>query len=53
MPSRILQGWETETYTIFAVYPSRHQLPPKVRTFIDFLVERFGRNASWEPGGRD
>jgi len=47
---RILPGWETETFTIFAVYPSRHQLPSKVRTFVDFLVERFGRNRYWETG---
>jgi DNA-binding transcriptional LysR family regulator len=36
--------------TIFAVYPSRQFLPPKVRTFIDFMVERFGDNPYWDRG---
>jgi DNA-binding transcriptional LysR family regulator len=31
---------------IFAVYPSRRHLPPKVRALVDFLVERF-REPPW------
>ena len=48
--SRILEGWETDDSTIYAVYPSRQFLTPKVRSFIDFLVERFGQNPYWDKG---
>jgi DNA-binding transcriptional LysR family regulator len=48
---RILEGWEVgEESTIHAVYPSRQFLTPKVRSFIDFLLERFGRNPYWDKG---
>jgi DNA-binding transcriptional LysR family regulator len=47
---RVLEGWEADDLTIFAVYPSRQFLPPKVRTFIDFMVERFGDNPYWDRG---
>lgn len=47
---RVLEGWEAEALTIFAVYPSRQFLPPKVRTFIDFMVQRFGDNPFWDRG---
>jgi DNA-binding transcriptional LysR family regulator len=47
---RILEGWETEESTLYAVYPSRQFLTPKVRSFVDFLVERFGRNPYWDEG---
>lgn len=45
---RVLQGWEADELTIFAVYPTRQFLPPKVRSFIDFLVERFGPEPYWD-----
>jgi DNA-binding transcriptional LysR family regulator len=45
---RVLEGWEPEGFTIYAVYPSRQFLTPKVRTFIDFLIERFGDNPYWD-----
>jgi DNA-binding transcriptional LysR family regulator len=45
---RILEGWEADELTIFAVYPSRQFLTPKVRSFIDFLVERFGPEPYWD-----
>ena len=45
---RILEGWEADEITIFAVYPSRQFLAPKVRSFIDFLVERFGPEPYWD-----
>lgn len=38
-----LQDWRTVTTTLYAVYPSRQHLAPKIRAFIDFLVEEFGR----------
>jgi DNA-binding transcriptional LysR family regulator len=44
---RILTDWETDELGVFAVYPNRKFLPPKVRNFIDFLVERFGPEPYW------
>jgi len=42
---QILEDWETDEFSLFAVFASRQFLPPKVRSFIDFLVEYFGRQA--------
>lgn len=36
--------------TILAVYPSRRHLSAKVRTFVDYLVEKFGDNPYWDRG---
>ena len=47
----ILPDWESDEFTMFAVYPSRKFLPPKVRSFIDFLGERFSPERNWELGG--
>ena len=33
---------------IYAVYPHQSHLPPKVRTFIDFLVNRFRKECRWD-----
>lgn len=33
---------------IAAVYPSRRHLSAKVRTFVDFLAERFAREQPWK-----
>jgi len=32
----------------YAVYPPNRHLPLKVRSLIDFLVERFGDNPYWD-----
>lgn len=45
---RILSEWETDEFSVFAVYPHRKYLPPKVRSFIDFLAERFGPEPYWD-----
>lgn len=45
---RILPDWEADELSVFAVYPHRKYLPPKVRSFIDFLAERFGPEPYWE-----
>ena len=45
---RILPGWEVDELSIFAVYPHRKFLPPKVRSFIDFLAERWGPEPEWD-----
>jgi DNA-binding transcriptional LysR family regulator len=45
---RILLDWEADELSVFAVYPHRKFLPPKVRSFIDFLAERFGPEPYWD-----
>ena len=45
---RMLPDWEPDEFTMFAVYPSRKFLSPKVRSFVDFLVERFGPEPYWD-----
>ena len=47
---RILPDWQADEYSVFAVYPHRQFLPPKVRSFIDFLAERFGPEPYWDEG---
>ena len=46
--TRVLPAWEAESATVYAVYPSRQFLAPKVRSFVDFLVERFGSDPGWD-----
>jgi DNA-binding transcriptional LysR family regulator len=36
-----LDDWSTVQTTLYAVYPSRQHLAPKVRAFLDFLAEEF------------
>ena len=33
---------------LYAVYAHQRHLPPKVRAFVDFLVERFGPGGRWD-----
>lgn len=40
----VMPGWHGPTLDLNAVFPARETLPPKVRVFIDFLVERLGRD---------
>jgi DNA-binding transcriptional LysR family regulator len=44
---RLLPEWEADTFWAYAVYPHRQFLLPKVRTFIDFMVEFFGSEPYW------
>jgi DNA-binding transcriptional LysR family regulator len=38
------------TQTLWAIYPSARELAPKVRVFIDWMVERFGPEPYWDRG---
>jgi len=40
---------DPETYPLFALMPPGHNQAPKVRAFIDFLIERLG-SAPWRKG---
>jgi DNA-binding transcriptional LysR family regulator len=42
----ILQDFKPAPYSIYAVYPSRRHLSAKVRTFVDFLADRFAKTAA-------
>jgi len=44
---RLLPEFEPVRGPIAAVYPSRRHLSAKVRTFVDFLAERFAREQPW------
>jgi DNA-binding transcriptional LysR family regulator len=41
LPEYMLEGWQ-----LFLHYPSRKQLPARVRVFVDFCVEHFGGHAN-------
>jgi DNA-binding transcriptional LysR family regulator len=43
---QLLPGWQSDSLSIYAVYANREYLPPKVRSFIDFLAEWFERTAA-------
>jgi DNA-binding transcriptional LysR family regulator len=45
---RVLKDHRMPELGIYAVYPQRAHVPPKVKAFVDFLVERFARRAHWE-----
>lgn len=44
---QILKDWETDDFSLFAVYANRQFLPMKVRSFIDFLLEYIGPQPYW------
>jgi DNA-binding transcriptional LysR family regulator len=44
---RLLPDFEPVRSPIAAVYPSRRHLSAKVRTFVEFLSERFAREQPW------
>lgn len=47
---RVLQAFETEPYTVHALYPHSRHLATKVRVLVDFLVERYRGTPHWEKG---
>jgi DNA-binding transcriptional LysR family regulator len=42
-----LRNGDTEG-AIYAVYPHRKQVSPKVRAFVDFMIEYIGNPPYWE-----
>jgi DNA-binding transcriptional LysR family regulator len=45
--ARLLPGYAPARSPIAAVYPSRRHLSAKVRTFVEFLAERFAQHQEW------
>jgi DNA-binding transcriptional LysR family regulator len=44
----VLDDYAAPALSIRAVYPHSRHLSAKVRTFVDFLAARFGREPPWE-----
>jgi len=44
----VLTNFKARELTVYAVYPERKYLAPKVRVFIDFFRERFGPEPYWD-----
>ncbi len=44
----ILEPFVVQDAGVYAVYPHSRHLSPKVRAFVDFLVERFGPVPYWD-----
>lgn len=44
----VLQDYEIEPISVYAVYPHRRHLATRVRAFVDFLSDRFGDIPYWD-----
>ena len=44
----VLADYKLHSMYAYAVYPANRHLPLKVRSLIDFLVERFGNDPYWD-----
>lgn len=44
----MLPEYEDDPISVYAVYPHRRHLSPRVRAFVDFLADRFGENPYWD-----
>ncbi|MEM8788421.1 MAG: LysR family transcriptional regulator [Pseudomonadota bacterium] len=45
---RLLPDYIHSASSIYAIYPERRNLAPKIRAFLDFLTEAFAKTAPWE-----
>ncbi|HKU12845.1 MAG TPA: LysR family transcriptional regulator [Steroidobacteraceae bacterium] len=46
----VLCKFKPQELAVYAVYPERRNLMPKVRAFVDFLAATFGPQPPWEQG---
>jgi DNA-binding transcriptional LysR family regulator len=44
----VLRRYTARELSVYAVFPERKYLAPKVRAFIDFFAERFGPEPNWD-----
>jgi DNA-binding transcriptional LysR family regulator len=44
----ILTDYVPQDAALYALYPHARYLSPKVRLFVDFLVERFANKPYWD-----
>lgn len=47
---RVLERLKMPELGVYAIYPERRSLSPKVRAFIDFCVQNFGPEPYWDRG---
>jgi DNA-binding transcriptional LysR family regulator len=47
---QVLPEWRSDPAPVCALFPSGHQLPTRVRLFLDAMVDRFSRFGSGQPG---
>ena len=46
----VLEGYQTPPADIHAVYPQRHQVSARVRSFVDFLEAHFSKSSTRAAG---
>jgi DNA-binding transcriptional LysR family regulator len=46
----VLCKFAAQELAVYALYPERRNLMPKVRAFVDFLAATFGHEPPWEKG---
>jgi DNA-binding transcriptional LysR family regulator len=44
----LLMDWKVPDIAVYAVYPENRHVAAKVRSFVDFLVKRFGPEPPWD-----
>jgi LysR family transcriptional activator of dmlA len=47
---QVLPGWQTPSADIHAVWPQRHQVSARVRSFVDFLAAHFAKSSARAAG---
>jgi DNA-binding transcriptional LysR family regulator len=47
---RLISDHRRVEFAINAIYPHKHHLSTKVRSFIDLLAERFATHRAWMSG---
>nr|WP_288355302.1 LysR family transcriptional regulator [uncultured Pseudomonas sp.] len=45
---RVLPGWQPQSLGIHAIYASRRQMLPALRTLLDFIAERLAADPLWQ-----
>jgi DNA-binding transcriptional LysR family regulator len=46
----LLAGYRPRASAVYAVYPGRRHLSPKVRAFVDFFADRLSQQPDWADG---
>jgi DNA-binding transcriptional LysR family regulator len=48
---QLLPEYRAQEISIYAVYPERRHLLPKVQAFIDFMKQRISESPYWDSSG--
>lgn len=49
----LFEDWDQPDLAVWALYPHSRHLSPKVRAFVDFMVDRFKPVPPWKPCAED